>query len=310
MDLNVLLMTMGILFLIVIAGYICGKTHVMTQPLSKGLSGLIVNLTCPLLIMSSTMGDTMPDRSLILPLLLIGTITYIILLTVARHLPKLFGVKADERGLYSFMLAFGNVGFIGYPVVASIFGPEAVFYASVLNVPNTITVYIWGAQFIAGKEAVGNIWERLYSPGLIGTYLSILIVAFQWQAPQIISQPCTLIGNITVPGSLLIIGYSISQIPLKHMTGGPHIFLMALFRLFILPLGIWGVFTMADQIPNISFDSISVATNTLIIAMPVASFGTIFCLKYGQDETVMAQGTFITTLLAILSIPVVAWIIS
>ena len=42
--------------------------------------------------------------------------------------------------------------------------------------------------------------------------------------------------------------------------------------------------------------------------MEVASFGTIFCLKYGVDETVMAQGTFITTLLSLLTIPLIAWL--
>lgn len=302
-------MTMGMLFLIVIAGYICGKTHVMTQPVSKGLSGLIVNLTCPALIIASTMGDVMPDRSLILPLLLIGSITYVVLLTLATHLPKLMGITANEQGLFSFMLAFGNVGFIGFPVVASIFGPEAVFYASVLNVPNTITVFIWGAQFIAGKEAGGNIWERLYSPGLIGTYLSILVVAFQWHAPQIIAQPLTLIGNITVPGSLLIIGYSISQIPAKHMAGGRDVFLMAPMRLLVLPMAVYGVFQAINLIPGVHFNDTSIAINTLLIAMPVASFGTIFCLKYGKDETVMAQGTFLTTFLALLSIPLMAWLI-
>lgn len=307
---------MGVLFLIVIIGYICGKTHVMNQQFSKGLSNLIVNLTCPLLIMSSTMGDKMPDRSLILPLLGIGTVTYALLLTLARHLPKLLGLSNPhstatdhDEGLFSFMLAFGNVGFIGYPVVASIFGPEAVFYASVLNVPNTITVYIWGAQFIAGREAVGNIWTRLYSPGLIGTYISIIIVAFGWKTPQLLSQPCTLVGNITVPGSLLIIGYSISQIPAKHMAGGWQVWLMTPFRLIILPLCVWGIFCAINQVPGIDINQTSLAINTLIIAMPVASFGTIFCLKYGRDETVMAQGTFLTTLLALATIPLVAWII-
>ena len=302
-------MTMGMLFLIVIAGYIGGKTHIMTQPLSKGLSGLIVTMTCPALILASTMGDTMPDRSLILPLLLIGTITYVILLFIATHLPKLMGIKRDEQGLFSFMLAYGNVGFIGYPVVASIFGPEAVFYASVLNVPNTITVFIWGAQFIAGKEAIGSIWKQLYSPGLIGTYLSILVVALQWHAPEIVSRPLTLIGNITVPGSLLIIGYSISQIPAKHMAGGRDVFLMAPLRLLILPLIVFGAFQAINLIPGVHFNETSIAINTLLIAMPVASFGTIFCLKYGKDETVMAQGTFLTTFLALLSIPLMAWII-
>lgn len=302
-------MTMGTLFLIVIAGYICGKAKLMTQSLSKGLSALIVNLSCPALIVASTMGDVMPDRGLILPLLLIGTITYTVLLVLATHLPKLLGIRADQRGLFSFMMAYGNVGFIGYPVVASIFGPEAVFYTSLLNVPNTITVFIWGAQFIAGKEAVGNIWTRLYTPGLVGTYLSILVVAFQWHAPHIISNTLTLIGNITVPGSLLIIGHSISQIPARHMAGGRQVFLMTPFRLLILPLIVYGIFMLFNMIPGIHFDQTAIDINTIVIGMPVATFGTIFCLKYGVDDTIMAQGTFLTTLLALLSIPLLGWII-
>lgn len=300
MNFSVVVTQMAILFAIVIAGYICGKTKLMNQSLSKGLSNLIVNLTCPSLIIASTMGDNMPDRSLILPLLAIGTITYAILLVIASHLPKLFGIKTEEQGLYSFMLTFGNVGFIGYPIVASIFGNEAVFYASVLNVPNTITVFLWGTQFITGKNGGGFDWSRLYSPAMIGTYISILIVAFAWHAPLPVSQIFTLMGNITVPGSLLIIGYSISQIPARHMAGGPNILLMSVFRLMLLPL-----FVMFCLRATGLFDDIAININTIIIAMPVASFGTIFCLKYGVDETVMAQGTFVTTLLSLLSIPLI-----
>lgn len=303
MDFSVVVTQMAILFAIVIVGYICGKTNLMTQSLSKGLSNLIVNLTCPALIIASTMGDNMPDRKLILPLLAIGTITYAILLTIATHLPKLFGVKQEEQGLYSFMLTFGNVGFIGYPIVASIFGNEAVFYASVLNVPNTITVFLWGAQFIAGKNK-GFDWSRLYSPGLIGTYISILIVALAIHSQKPIAQIFTHIGNITVPGSLLIIGYSISQIPAKHMVGGPKILLVSAFRLIILPLIVMYCLRLTGW-----FNPITVNINTILIAMPVASFGTIFCFKFGVDETVMAQGTFVTTLLSLLTIPLVVTMI-
>lgn len=304
MDFSVVVTQMAILFAIVIAGYICGKVKLMNQALSKGLSNLIVNLTCPALIIASTMGDNMPDRSLILPLLAIGTITYAILLVIASYLPKLFGIKAEEQGLYSFMLTFGNVGFIGYPIVASIFGNEAVFYASVLNVLNTITVFLWGTQFVAGKSDKGFDWSKLYCPGLIGTYISILIVAFALQTPKPVAQIFTYIGNITVPGSLLIIGYSISQIPARHMAGGPKILLMSAFRLIILPL-----FVMLCLKTTNLFDPTAININTIIIAMPVASFGTIFCLKFGVDETVMAQGTFVTTLLSLLTIPLVVTLI-
>lgn len=309
MDISVLLLQLGILFIVVLAGYICGKVRLMTALLSKGISGLIVNLTCPCLVLASTMGDVMPDRRLILPLLIIGTVTYAILLPVATHLPRLYGCQDPERGLHSFMLTFGNVGFIGYPVVASVFGPEAVFYAAILNVPNTISVFVWGAPFITGRGESGSIWSRLYTPAMIGTYLSILVVAFAWRAPEVVARPLTMIGNVTVPASLLIIGYSISQIPARHMAGGPRVWTTSLGRLLLMPLIVYYAMRLLVWfIPALSvvFTPHLLQINTLIIAMPVASFGTIFCLKYGVDETVMAQGTFLTTVLSLITIPIVA----
>jgi predicted permease len=71
------------------------------------------------------MGDTLPDKKLILPLLVVGFATYVVLIGLAFLLPRYLPVKLSDRGIYSFMLAFGNVGFIGYPIVASIFGASA-----------------------------------------------------------------------------------------------------------------------------------------------------------------------------------------
>lgn len=303
MSFSVILIQMVVLFSIVVAGFVCGRVGLMDVDFSRKLSGLVINLTCPCLILSSTMGDALPDRSLILPLLGVSAVTYLLLLLAARWLPRLMPVAAGDRGIFSFMIAFGNVGFIGYPVVASIFGHEAVFYASVLNVVNTLCVFIWGAQFVAGAGQGGFKWSRLWSPALISTYLSILIVACGWQTPEWIAQPLTLIGGMTVPGALLIIGNSINHVPLRRMTGSPALYLMTALRLFLLPLGILYLFRLCGVNPLVA------DINTIIIAMPVASFGTMFCLRFGKDDTLMTQGTFLSTLLSLLSIPLMAMLI-
>ena len=49
--------------------------------------------------------------------------------------------------------------------------------------------------------------------------------------------------------------------------------------------------------------------NTVIIGMPVASYGTMFCLKYGRDETEMVRGTLITTILSVVTIPLLTYIL-
>ena len=74
-------------------------------------------------------------------------------------------------------------------------------------------------------------------------------------------------------------------------------------RLLLIPLVLYGLFTL------IGFSSLVVNINTIIIAMPTATYGTIFCLKYGKDTALITEITFITTLLSVLTIPIIASIL-
>ena len=172
---------MIILFILVIVGYYLSKKKMMDADFDRKLSRVVINVTCPCLILSSVMGDTLPDKELILPLLVVGFFTYVILIGAGFLLPRYLPVQPSERGIYSFMLAFGNVGFIGYPIVASIFGASAVFYASILNFPSTLLIFVFGTLFISGGEGKMRFdWSTLYCPPMIASYLSILIVGHQY----------------------------------------------------------------------------------------------------------------------------------
>lgn len=163
---------MLILFVLVIVGYCLSKKGLMDEEFDRKLSGLVINVTCPCLILSSVMGDTLPDKRYILPLLAVGFATYVILIGAAFLLPRYLRVKPTDRGIYSFMLAFGNVGFIGYPIVASIFGSSAVFYACILNFPSTLLIFVFGTLFISGGQGKMHFDRRtLYCPAMIASYL-------------------------------------------------------------------------------------------------------------------------------------------
>ena len=92
----------------------------MGDKFDQKLSTIVIDITCPALILSSVMGDTLPDRTLILPLVGIGFLTYILLLIFGFAVPKLISKNHDEQGMIGFALMFANVGFIGYPIVSSI----------------------------------------------------------------------------------------------------------------------------------------------------------------------------------------------
>jgi predicted permease len=190
---------------------------------------------------------------------------------------------------------------MGYPVVASIFGHEAVFYAAVLNVVNTFAVFTIGTILVTGKSEVeGERFQKkvLYSTPMLAAYLTMAIVALEIDnIPEAISQPLTMLGNITVPAALLIIGSSMSQLSLRALLGNFSVYATALFRLAILPIGVYYLCIL------LGFSEFVVNINTVVIAMPVATYGTILCLKYGKDTTTITEVTFITTLLSMVSIP-------
>jgi hypothetical protein len=88
-----------------------------------------------------------------------------------------------------------------------------------------------------------------------------------------------------------------SQLSLRTMLGNRTVYATTLLRLALLPVGVHFLMRL------VGFDPFVVNINTLVIAMPVATYGTILCLKYGKDTTMITEVTFITTLISMVSIP-------
>ena len=291
---------MVILFTIVLLGYALCKLGYMGDKFDQKLSSIVIDVTCPALILSSVMGAELPDRSLILPLLGIGFLTYILLLVFGFWVPRFVAKSRDEQGMIGFALMFANVGFIGYPIVSAIFGPKAVFYAALLNIPNTFFIFTAGVMLVKGEHNMKSLSAKvLFSPAMIAAFVAALMVAFGVRTPDIIARPVTMVGNITIPAALMVIGSSMARLPLKEIIGSPKVYVASLLRLVVVPLSVYFLFRfcgVSDVINNI---------NTVIIAMPVASYGTMFCLKYGRNPSLMTEMTFITTVGSIITIPLI-----
>lgn len=306
MEFSELLSQMLTLVFIVLAGFIASKAKLMGGDFDRKLSAFIINLTCPCLIAASAMGDVLPRRDMILPLLGVGFFTYFFLFVVASLLPRLYVRDRSLRGMYSFMLMFANVAFMGYPVVASIYGNDSVFYACLLNIPYNITVFIFGLHFVlADTSEIKFNPKVLICPAMIACYVAIIIVALGISnIPSFISSPVRIIGDITVPGSMLLIGSSMAHMKRRQVLGSVPAYVTSFLRLLIIPLSFFFLCGLIGIDRNINL------INVTLIAMPVATFGTMFCLRYGKDETPMVQSTVISTVLSVISIPVVTFIMN
>ena len=294
------LQVMVVLFIIVVLGYALCKLGYMGEDFDRKLSSIVVDVTCPLLILSSVMGESLPDRTLILPLLGVGFLTYVLLLVFGFFVPRLIAADRDDQGMIGFALMFANVGFIGYPIVSSIFRAKAVFYAALLNMPNTFFIFTAGVMLVKGEYSVRKLnLKLLFSPAMIAAFVAALLVALDVHTPEIVARPVTMVGNITVPAALMIIGSSMARLPLHDIIGSPKVYVASVVRLGVVPLSLYFLFKVCGVSDIVN------EINTVVIAMPVASFGTMFCMKYGRNPALMTEMTFITTVGSIFTIPLI-----
>lgn len=298
---------MGVLFILVIIGFCCHKLKIMNDTFDRSLSVLIINVTAPCIILSSVMGDTLPERSEILPVLLLGTATLVLMLITGTICAKL--LRSDVEGIYRFMFAFGNINFIGIPVATSLFGTYAIFYISVLTIPFNLLLFLLGQIFISSckkdgtKSKISLNWRMIVSPALSSTYIVIALVFFQIHTPKLIGEAFHLVGYMTIPASLLVIGSTLANIKVLEMFGNWRIYIMSILKLLVIPSLIFAIYKMSP------FDHRYTDVLVILSSMPVASYGTMICLKEGIDPKTMSQGTFMSTLLSIVTIPLLALIL-
>lgn len=304
MDFMHILTQMLMIFGIVMVGLFAAKRNLWSGDLDRKLSIFIMNISMPALILASVMGkDLAFENSELLALVVVAIVNYALLIGLSYLIPHIWKVNRSRQGILKFMLAFGNVSFIGYPVCDAVFGPKAVFCASVLNIPFNLLVFTIGVSFINGGKARSAFSPKLIlSPCVIASLIAVVIAVARLQIPTPVGEWFHLLGDLTIPCALLIIGSSLSHIPVRDMLGNRFVYAMTALRLIILPLIVGAALALIGINPFVCDVAV------VLSAMPVATNGIMLCLQYGQDERVMTQGLFFTTLMSVVTIPLVAYV--
>lgn len=207
-------------FLVLFLGYFIRKRNIIDDHTSKKMSSLIVNITAPMLILNSMMSKTDLGSREILGILSLSIIVYICLFLMTFIVPRILGVEQHNLGVYKFMIMFSNVGFMGFPVVESIFGKEAIFYASIYNLPFYALVYTLGIFFVSmnSKERVRFEFKKMLNPGVCAVIIGLFIFTFKWTPPIAIGKKTiNMIGGLTTPLSMIVIGSSLANVKIKNI---------------------------------------------------------------------------------------------
>ena len=216
---------------------------------------------------------------MILSILEVGVAFYVLEFAFVLTVPKLLPGTAGQKGVYRYTLAFPNVGFIGYPVAVALYGEGALFYAAILALPFNLLSY---------------------SPCIVASVLGLVLALTRLRPPAIVGEMLDFVGSITVPLSLLVVGSLLAHMSPGKVLRSPKLWVLSVLRLLVMP----ALLCLVLRGMHIEAMVLGIAVSQM--GMPVAVNGTLLSMEYGGDTEAMAQVTFLTTLGAIVTIPVLA----
>ena len=295
----VLIEKMALLVMLLALGYLCARLKLVGPEFNKGLSKLVINVFLAGMILSSVINKKleMTGGDVAFGLLMM-TLSMLICVGIGWLSPTLLRIKDGDKGMYRILAAFMNNGFVGFPLVAAVYGENAVFFASLSNIPFNLLLYTVGVMLLQkGDKSTKFSIKSVINVPIVATLIAFVIFIFEIPMPKLVDDVADTLSAATVPLSMMCVGLSLGSVSLKEALLQPRLYGISLVRLLICPLAVWLVLRIFITNPVI------LGTIVLLSACPSAIICTILGIQYGRDGVESSEAIFISTMLSMITIP-------
>ena len=298
---------MVIMLLFILIGYFFFKKGKLSEESSRHISGIVVNLSNPAALLCSAFdtGDKLSGSQLLTGLIVMVAI-YAALLLAGVLMPKIMRSPKEENYIYHFLTVYGNVGFLGIPLVSAVLGNGALIYVSINVLLFNILFYTTGTAIIRQKagvkslSVVRDIFSRLVNVGTVSAVLTIVIYLADVKVSVIVSDAATYAGRTTTLLSMLVLGVALAQMPLKELISHPKDYLFIGLRFIALPI------LRVLILRRFVSDPLILGSAALLIAVPCGNLPMMCSKEYGLKTDTLARTIVLSTILSVITIPIVA----
>jgi hypothetical protein len=236
-------------------------------------------------------------------LIVISVGTIIFSFIVAIITVKLLKVDPLSRNIYQFGIMFSNFAFMGYPVVEALFGEQGILYASLFSIPIYFLFNSLGIMIIKrGKAKYINMdLKNIVNPPFMAVIIGFCIFIFSLKIPKPVAMSINMLASTTTPLSMILAGLILANAKFSELFNNYQVYVVTSIRLILLPVSLLFFLKAFDL--NLMMTGIPV----VITAMPIAANASILAEKYDGNSYLGAQCVFISTLLSVLTIPIIAY---
>lgn len=301
---NVLLTLMYI-----VPGYAMGKWGKLKTEHQSTLSGLLVYLCSPCLIVASWMELDFQIVELgymwlffVVTLILQCAFMAILYVLICRK------HKDSKYRIFTIASVMGNVGFFGKPMIQALLpdNPEALVYSSMFSLSLNFLVFSVGIFCLTGKKEYMTLKSALCTPNMVGVLLGmpLYIIGAKYFMPAQITNALWLLGDMTTPLCMLILGVRLSAVKLRHLFMRPLIYGLCISKMMLFPLFSYAAVFLLP-LPYTFKASI-----LILSAVPCASVILNMAELHHSETEMAANCVLVTTMLSFLTMPVMMLLLS
>lgn len=281
-------------------GYLIVKTGLVRDDDSKVLSKIILYLIVPCVIINAFQVDYTTDtvKGLLIAFAA-SVLTQVVLLIVISAAGKLLHLNEVEVA----SVYYSNSGNLIVPIVTFILGQEWVLYGCVFM--SVQLVFLWThCKKIISREASYDWKKILLNINMISIFIGVVLFFTKIFLPEIIGNTLASVGTMIGPASMIVTGMLFAGMNLKQIFANKRVYFITFLRLIAVPL-IALVLIKLSNLASFSADGNKIMLIVfLAIITPSASTVTQMCQVYGNDSKYASAINVMTTLLSIITMPV------
>ena len=287
----------GILFVLIGIGFVSGKTKFLADSAVTGMTDFVLYLVTPCVMLQTFQREF--DAALagtFLQAVLFAAVTTVAAWLLSRL--TLHDNTMERQSVYRFAAIFSNAGFMALPLEQALLGPDGLFFGAAFLAVFNIATWTLGLYMMSHNKRLLSLKRLVTNPGILGVAVGLILFVTSTQLPEILGKPVDYMAALNTPIPMIVIGYHLAHAKISVIFRDFRAWLAMAERLLIIPLIglVLGVLS--------GMDAVALTACMVALSAPTAAITTMFSVSYGQDAELSVALVSVSTLLSILTMPV------
>jgi len=309
LETNIVLTQIAILAIVVIIGAIAAVFKVLNHDTLGMLSKVIFNISLPLMLFTNFLKLDATPKLLANSFIVLSVSAFVIffMLFIGWVTARIFKITGREAAVFKAHAMFGNIIFLGFPLINALYGAEGLLYASMFQLTSNIIMWTVGVVVLTFGNGVS--WKKsilkVVNPNTIATVIGLIFFLLSIKLHAIIVTPLTETGAANTWLCMLYIGAMLASSDVGGLLKNKSLYIISFNRLVFVPAILIALFALAASLLGTSPDKLVTSVIILEASMPCMASVVIMAKELGADDRLAVGNVFVSTILSIVTLPFV-----